>query len=708
MNASQTILPLAVDVEQDVGAQDLDAPGVEAPELGERPALLPVWARVAVYVAGGLVALEALKDALVPSLAVWQSQALTIAVSSAVAGAASWWAIDRQRRLHRRVAGEAAERARLAEANRALTSHVAERRRVEAALRASEAELHALVAAMSDVILVLDRDGRHVKAAPDAARRLYAKTDDVLGRRLDELLPAEKAAELLAHVHRALEAGTPVEMEYAQEVGDRTLWFATTVSPMTDRTVLWVARDITARRAAEEALRHDAYHDALTGLPNRAYLTDLLTRALARAKRRFDRRFAVLFLDCDRFKVVNDSLGHAAGDELLRAVAERLTAAVRPGDVVARLGGDEFTVLLDDVSDADDTMRVAQRIHTALADPFTVVGRELYTSVSIGIALSAPDHASADDVLRDADLAMYQAKSRGRARHELFTPELRAGADRRLALESDLRRAVERGELRIYYQPIASLETGHISSFEALVRWEHPERGLVSPADFLPIAEETGLIVPIGRWMIEAACRQARAWQLAHPHHQPPVSVSVNVAAAQLTQPGLVEAVRGALAGSGLSPESLKLEVTEGIISADAAAAVGTLTELSRLGVLLLMDDFGTGHSSLSYLHRFPISTVKIDQYFVGRMDTIAECYEIVRTIVGLAHALDMDVVAEGVESPAQVEQLHALGCEYMQGYLLSKPVPYDVAAGFMGAPRPVRAAPEPRVWAPLLAARRV
>ena len=694
MNASESVVPLATG---------------DVPDGGERRELLPAWVRVAIYAAGAFTALEALKDSLGPTLTVWQSGAVTIAVSSALAGAASWWVVGRHRHLRRRVAGEAAERARLAEAYGALTSNMAERRRVEEALRASEAELRALVAAMSDVILVLDREGRHVKVAPDAGRRLYATSEDVLGRRLDELVPAEKVSELLAHVHRALESGAPVEMEYSQAVGGRTVWFSTTVSPMSESTVLWVARDITARRAAEEALRHDAYHDALTGLPNRAYLTDLLTRALARAKRRFDRRFAVLFLDCDRFKVVNDSLGHAAGDELLRAVADRLTAAVRPGDVVARLGGDEFTVLLDDVSDADDTMRVAQRIHAALADPFTVVGRELYTSVSIGIALSAPDHASADDVLRDADLAMYQAKSRGRARHELFTPELRAGADRRLALESDLRRAVERGELRIYYQPIASLETGHISSFEALVRWEHPERGLVSPADFLPIAEETGLIVPIGRWMIEAACRQARAWQLAHPQHQPPVSVSVNVAAAQLTQPGLVDAVRGALASSGLSPESLKLEVTEGIISADAAAAVGTLTELSRLGVLLLMDDFGTGHSSLSYLHRFPISTVKIDQYFVGRMDTIAECYEIVRTIVGLAHALDMDVVAEGVESPAQVEQLHALGCEYMQGYLLSRPVPAEAAAHFMGAPpRLVRPPAEPRLWAPMLKARRV
>jgi EAL domain-containing protein (putative c-di-GMP-specific phosphodiesterase class I) len=359
-------------------------------------------------------------------------------------------------------------------------------------------------------------------------------------------------------------------------------------------------------------------------------------------------------------------------------------------------------------------VRAAERVQSVLAEPFTVAGRELFTSASIGIAVGRPEYGWPDEVLRDADLAMYQAKARGRARYELFTPELRAGADRRLALENDLRRAVERGELRIYYQPIVSLETGRISSAEALVRWQHPERGLIPPAEFLPIAEETGLIVSIGRWVLESACRQVRAWRAASPERQPPMSVSVNVAAAQLVLPGFADTVREALAATELPAECLKLEVTEGIISADAAAAVVTLTELARLGVALLIDDFGTGHSSLSYLHRFPISTVKIDQYFVGRMDTSDECHEIVRTIVGLAHALDMDVVAEGVETAKQLELLRALGSEYVQGYLLSRPVPAEGLEAVLLeepvlAPAPTHGAGAgPAEWVGTLAARRV
>jgi len=671
-----------------------------------------VWTCLAT--ATGMFSFEVVKTTLAPALTMWESHAITIAFCTLVATVVSGLALRHESWLQRRVLGEATERARLAEAHRTLTAEAAERQRVEAALRASEAELRALIGAMSDVILVLDRDGRHLKIAPCATDRLYRPAEELLGRRLTEVMPAENAATFLDCIHRALASGGPIDTEYDLTIGGQRLWFAATVSPMTDDAVLWVARDITERKAAEEALRHDAYHDPLTGLPNRAYLTDLLRRALARSSRNPDHGFAVLFLDCDRFKLINDSLGHAAGDQLLRDVAERLTGAVRPSDVVGRLGGDEFTILLEDVADASDAVRAAERVQSVLAEPFTVAGRELFTSVSVGIAVGRPEYGWPDEVLRDADLAMYQAKARGRARYELFTPELRAGADRRLALENDLRRAVERGELRIYYQPIVSLETGRISSAEALVRWQHPERGLIPPAEFLPIAEETGLIVSIGKWVLESACRQVSAWQATSPERHPPMSVSVNVAAAQLVLAGFADTVRETLAATGLTPESLKLEVTEGIISADAAAAVVTLTELARLGVALLIDDFGTGHSSLSYLHRFPISTVKIDQYFVGRMDTSDECHEIVRTIVGLAHALDMDVVAEGVETPKQVELLRALGSEYVQGYLLSRPVPSEGLEAVLRdetvlAPLPAgRAVAEPAAWVGALTARRI
>ncbi len=347
--------------------------------------------------------------------------------------------------------------------------------------------------------------------------------------------------------------------------------------------------------------------------------------------------------------------------------------AVRDGDVVARIGGDEFTVLLDRVSGVDEVVQIAEQIHAALAPPFEVAGRELFTSASIGIAIGPEDYGHPDDVLRDADLAMYRAKARGRGRHQMFYPEMRAGAVRLLALENDLRRALERDELRVLYQPVVSLDTGRATGFEALVRWQHPEHGLVPPADFIPIAEETGLIVPIGRWVLNEACRQAREWHLTYSH-EAPVWVSVNVSARQLTQIGLVRDVRETLAASGLAPEHLKLEITESIISADAAAAVTPLTQLDALGVRLDMDDFGTGHASLSYLHRFPISTVKIDQYFVGKMDVSQECLEIVRTILSLARNLEMDVVAEGVESAAQLDLLRSLGCRQVQGYLISRP----------------------------------
>lgn len=432
--------------------------------------------------------------------------------------------------------------------------------------------------------------------------------------------------------------------------------------------------DITARKDLEERLRREAQFDTLTALPNRGYATDLLRRAIARAKRNKDQQFAVLFLDCDRFKMVNDSLGHHAGDAMLRLVAGRLSACVRPGDVVARIGGDEFVVILEGVRDEEEAVSVAQRIQDALALPFFLDGRELFMSVSVGIAMNQPNVDRPEDYLRDADLAMYRAKTGGRARHEIFRPDMRTGAVLQLSIESDLRHALERGELRVMYQPVWTLGTGRIAGFEALVRWDHPQHGAMQPSDFIPIAEETGLILPLGAWVLRQAAERIAAWRVS-PEGDANLWMSVNVSARQLTHPGLVEIVQHTIDQTRIPASCLKLEITESMIMADAVAAVGALEALKALGIHLLMDDFGTGHASLSYLHRLPISTIKIDRYFVGRIDANSECLEIVRTILSLSRSLKMDVIAEGVENAAQSEVLQALGCEYVQGYLMSPPL---------------------------------
>jgi len=449
--------------------------------------------------------------------------------------------------------------------------------------------------------------------------------------------------------------------------------------------LIFQMQDISKRKQAEKKLVHDAFHDALTGLPNRMFFMDQLKQTVQRVKRHPQPPFAVLFLDFDRFKVINDSLGHMVGDQLLIAIANKLRANVRPGDTVARLGGDEFTILLDSLKSPDDAIDMARRLLSNLSEQFKLPGREVFITASLGITLSTNGYEHAEDVLRDADTAMYQAKSLGRARYEVFDQGMHAKAPDVAEIETDLWRALERNELTLDYQPIVSLKTGKIAGFEALLRWMHPSRGMVSPLDFISVAEETGLIIPIGQWVLNQACRQTREWQKRYPQ-KPPLTVSVNLSPKQFMQRDLIDQISLALDSGGLSPSSLKVEITEGMVMQNVESNMQMLGQLQALGVSISLDDFGTGYSSLSYLHRFPISTLKIDQSFVSSMSNTQESLEIVRTILGLARNLKMEVIAEGVETLEQAVELRAMNCEYGQGFYFSKALNANNAVRFLSS----------------------
>ncbi|MGC9527393.1 MAG: two-component system response regulator [Limnospira sp.] len=440
---------------------------------------------------------------------------------------------------------------------------------------------------------------------------------------------------------------------------------------------------------ANQQLLHMASHDALTGLPNRVFFMERLIEALNRVQEERDRQFAVLFLDCDDFKIVNDSLGHLVGDRLMIAVAKRLKTCIIPNGFLARFEGDEFTILIEDIRDLNRATDTARKIHEALAHPFCLEEEEVFLNTSIGIVWGTHDYDRPEDLLRDADTAMYQAKAKGKARYQVFDAKMHAQTLSRLLLENDLRRALKRKEFILHYQPIVHLATNRIAGFEALVRWHHPTRGLVSPGEFIPAAEETGLIVPLGQWIMEEACRQIRQWQEQRNGSQIPISIGVNLSVKQFCQYDLIEQIDKILDRTGLDPSSLKLEITESALIENDRAALEILQQLRSRNIQLGIDDFGTGYSSLSYLHNFPIDTLKIDRSFITRLTERGKHTAIIQAIVSLAKNLGMTVIAEGVEMAEQVTKLKELECEYGQGYFFSQPLAPERAWEAIAPPVP-------------------
>jgi diguanylate cyclase (GGDEF)-like protein/PAS domain S-box-containing protein len=569
----------------------------------------------------------------------------------------------------------------------AIIRDVTERKGVEKAIKASEERFRSLVQNTSDIITILEADGTVRYISPAVERVTGYKPEGQIGTNaLGSVHPddRDRALGIYAAVLKNCGLHQPVEFRVPHKDGSWR-YLEHIVNNLLDdpavRGVVVNSRDVTERKALEEQLRHQALHDPLSGLPNRALFMDRLEHALTRANRRGS-KVAVLFMDLDNFKITNDSLGHQKGDQLLVAVADRLKACLRSEDTAARFGGDEFTVLIEEVDEVSDAVRVAERIAENLQRPFALDQYEVFFTISIGIALSGPLQNPPADLLRHADLAMYQAKHKGKARYEVFEPSLGTDALERLRLETELRRALERGEFKVYYQPVVTLEGGRIVGAEALVRWEHPTRGLLLPEEFLSVAEDTGLIVRIGEGVLREACHQMRAWQERYPS-VPPLTVSVNLSPRQFFRPELVTEI---LAETKLHPGSLQLEITEGTMMRNGVhSANNILHNLKDLNVQLAVDDFGMGYSSLSYLKRFPVDFLKIDRSFIAGLeqdtDGVSKDAQIVSAMIELTHALGLEAVAEGVETSAQLAWLRNMKCDLGQGNYFSEPLPSEALA---------------------------
>ncbi len=547
-------------------------------------------------------------------------------------------------------------------------------------LRATLGKMELALGAIDESIVWTDEAGR-IQWCNETFERLVGRPRiTIVGTALPELLPLEQEGQPVARAVHPVNLpqieGRPLTGTYEWRTPDRRTILEISASRFQVGTnapsVVLVIHDVTERMGLEEELRHQAFHDSLTDLANRALFVDRLAHSLARGNRK-RQPVAVLFLDLDDFKTVNDRLGHEVGDELLVAVGQRLCGCLRPADTVARMGGDEFAVLLDEPPDAAVPVRVAERIAATLAASFELAGQELFVHASIGVAVATSNQQTAAELLRHADVAMYAAKTHGKNRVEVFDAVTNAAALDRLALKSDLDRALQRGQFFLLYQPVMDLRTSTPVGVEALLRWNHPERGIVSPTEFILLAEETGLIVPLGRWVLEQACRQARAWDGEAGAR--PLTMAVNVSGRQVQGGGVVADVARALEAADLEPSRLTLEITESFLMQDAEASMTTLLELKKLGVRLAIDDFGTGYSSLTYLRRFPIDVLKIDRSFVDTITRGPEQSAVVRSMLKLGETLHLDTIAEGIERPEQLASLRSLKVTLGQGFLFARPL---------------------------------
>jgi diguanylate cyclase (GGDEF)-like protein/PAS domain S-box-containing protein len=582
--------------------------------------------------------------------------------------------------------------------------------RIRRRLAERERLFHLITENAADMIAVVDWQGHRIYNSPAYEKILGYNSEELASTSSIEQVHPDDRARVLQVAQKAYSTGGGERLEYRIHHKDgswRVLESTSSAIPgpngKTDGLVI-VSRDITERKRAEALLEHRAFHDGLTNLPNRALFLDRLQGAIAVSQRHREFKFGVLFIDIDKFKVFNDSLGHAAGDELLIQIARRLTACIRSADTfargateqspagdntLARPGGDEFVVLAPELRDPSDAVRMSERLQQRLAIPFAVSGHEIVITASIGIVFSGSNSADAEDILRDAEIAMYRAKHAGKARCEVFDNAMQADAVKRLQLETDLRKALECDEFRVYYQPLVSLQDTRIVGFEALTRWQRPQ-GIVMPGEFISVADETGLIMPMNRQLLREACQQIRRWQSLFPS-DPPLCINVNVTAKQFAQPDLDSQIKEILEQTAMDPRCVDLEITENIAMGDAGRSAIVLSELKALGVRLSIDDFGTGYSSLSRLQRFPVDTLKIDRSFISGMDSNPETHEIVRIIVILAHNLGLKVVAEGIENREQMEMLKHLGCELGQGYLFSRPVAADTVVQLLASQHAAR-----------------